>query len=1278
MQYKGIARQIVAIVLGVILTATMIFSMAPSFAHGRPGGSSTSLHADDPSTAAFYRTASAAAIYTDIMATWTGSVPDIKNMGTAAGGLGFIDKDYDLTGANHSLSSLDAQNNARYTYSSLSSVKGAQEYARFGFMAQYLGLDSTSTTASTQPERAILGTVVQGLYWVSSVIGNLVKMILQLLVYLNPFQLIANITNNFGDALGIGLSDGVTTNASSLFEAGAKGGLGKGFANTGIGEAFDIIGNIGRYLAIPLFIGVTVFGVLWTAVFRRQGFGGAGGKFRNLATRTIFILVGVALMGTLYTSVLNQALESALGGYGYGAIGDRAILSTFVNTKGWAEHNFSMSGLDVGSVGTSNGITPSVSAVNNLRSNAAKVNKISGIVSGDVSTSGNNPFYMNLNGAGDSGSHDAASNLVSSFVSGQMFTSADYQNYVNSKVKNRVSLVKWMAITADPENYGSNIASVGLGGDKEKINIKSNQFFSKSSVQGASARTVSAQQSLMDMLNNADLDNMSSKQIQDMLQAARTKAQGGLDSKSDMNYLSDGTATKLSTVGTYNYLNTKFDSSGFSVYSAKESTNNFTRISHYTTSVVGPDVFGRVVTLLNLVALLGAFTIVGIAYMFGMLFNNLRRGIMVIAQLPFATLGSLRSIAQVLMLTFMMCIELVCGLVMYNVAMSLIFGVNEFLVNGAGLGTLASQLGLQSNTIMSSTILGLVSSMLLLAVIGLALRLRGMFTSAMGDATSKMLESFVLGQGPSATAISDSTSNAASTAGKAALTGAAMLAMNGGAAGALGGAAKLAAGAAGVAAATGGLGGLAHATADAGAAQLSGGSSTADATASGAGGQGGSSLGSSGSAFLSTRDADAQAIGGQGHASASGQGGLGGSGEGGLGASASSQGGLGASASGQGGTGGVAKSVQAMGASVSDSVTGGATTTAVHGVSGSTSAQASSVGGSAQSAGYGASVHGGSGSTSAQASSVGGSAQSAGYGSANALGGAGKAVGGSGMAVGGASSVAASVHGVSAAQGATATASASGRAEGKYGSSGATQVSIGDVKATGGRDSMVAGTGAHADVTAVGGQSRYHGVSAASFSQGAAGAAGNATATGSAAFASGTAGQGGHGVGGQGSAYGAAGLSGSGYGTAGASGSGFGAAGASGYGVGSSVAARNAAHSTANGARVHGVSGSMTAAGKQSTSVRSDGTGRSGLETTRLAGGPSGSSRGMPSVASSSVDRQRQAREKARKAREAQRRGVSGTHSSSNRPSVAASSAHQATRNISSLESSRTDDIKRV
>lgn len=134
----------------------------------------------------------------------------------------------------------------------------------------------------------------------------------------------------------------------------------------------------------------------------------------------------------------------------------------------------------------------------------------------------------------------------------------------------------------------------------------------------------------------------------------------------------------LSSLAMYNYLTTEFSDSSVVTYSAHKATSGLVLKSHRSVNLIG-DGATSLLYYLNALSMFIFITVLGWAYAFAMLFNSIGRGIKMITSVPFAMLGSFKTMAKVATYGFMMIIEIMGTAFIYSIVIELFISMNQLV-----------------------------------------------------------------------------------------------------------------------------------------------------------------------------------------------------------------------------------------------------------------------------------------------------------------------------------------------------------------------------------------------------------------------------------------------------------------------------------------------------------------------------------------------------------------------------------------------------------------------
>lgn len=579
-------------------------------------------------------------------------------------------------------------------------------YVRYGHLLDDLGLDDTAPNSESSGGRSTFGMLMYGVHAISGFVPKVFEFSTGILKTLNPFQFfIGNTyslderTTAFTDAntsskingVDNGSFDSGNTKTNVSNDNTAKNAYGSKVNTPAIlsslrnyvTELYGILQSIGLFAIIPLMIAMLLASVLLKA---RSGHTQTGGwsKLRVIVTRLAFIVIGIPVCGLLYTSVLNQ-INNVVATR---PASSRMVACTFVDFQTWVQtsrldlpNNVTLVSVGVNSADgdtTSASGSASADTIRQLRNYTFQINKKSGLIPSSY-TSGLG-FGASVNSMVNAGMWDTSGNLstdtkdsnmqkkmaalLTRYRNGGFYQASAWETAVNG------------AIT---KNHASE-----LGATPSTSNATSNQ--------GKVYEMYDEMDEVSDWLDRTIADNTSIfkgndtahwKKFNIVANGALNVSSSGTNlSKSKLTYKSGGTtwtsdvsdpAKKggLSSVAMYNYLCTSFGDTSVSVYSANNSTSEYTKQSHYNVNLIGTGVL-RTLYGANAVATMGIFAIIGVVYGLGMIFGNLKRGISLIMQIPGAMLGALKSIVQVVVYAFMMIIELLGTVFIYQFICELI------------------------------------------------------------------------------------------------------------------------------------------------------------------------------------------------------------------------------------------------------------------------------------------------------------------------------------------------------------------------------------------------------------------------------------------------------------------------------------------------------------------------------------------------------------------------------------------------------------------------------
>ncbi|GAA1117343.1 hypothetical protein GCM10009642_64070 [Nocardiopsis metallicus] len=597
-------------------------------------------------------------------------------------------------------------------------------YGQFGAVNKDLGFDSMSSGVIGDIIGGFAGSVVWFCYGVSLLISGLFFAFIELLKFLNPFAwfytAVADVTTAEGTSGGYqqGLADGMLNNCEGG-DCGPPGAL-SGVANF-IGEWYGLLVDLSWNFLVPLFLGFLLIGLV---LFKKMDRGSAIKKF---VVRLLFLGFGLPVFGSMYTAVLDGFSES---GVDASAGATQVVLSNYVDFDAWAMNSRLLVPEDATIGWNADKGQADPKSTMSARTSALAINIAShpvyrdaGWDAGGVSSNAKDAWTgasnVDLTQEEPGSWLQVATTLdiLNRYISGQETPASNFESGVKS----------WLSENADEdikEDWFTNTASYG---DVEK-------FGDEDDPQASEAPMISTQGEGLQ------------SEVSDGVRTFTTKNQE--DSAKDCGFMvttdnGDPAQCSMSPLSMYNYLNSSFSSESLTSFSSENAMSGLVRENHSSVSQVGsgPASF---MYWANTVTLLGSVCLLGIWYAFGMVIGALKRTFSLIAAIPFATLGAIAAISKVIIYSVAMILEVILTIFLYQLVARLIMGVPA--IASGPLTNLVTENGLLSNLGLGPVavvLLTFLSTLLIIAVTFILLRVRKTVLQALDEAVTKLVDKFL-------------------------------------------------------------------------------------------------------------------------------------------------------------------------------------------------------------------------------------------------------------------------------------------------------------------------------------------------------------------------------------------------------------------------------------------------------------------------------------------------------------------------------------------------------
>lgn len=618
-------------------------------------------------------------------------------------------------------------------------------YTAYGHALSQIGLDETKNDNMDFMGllRGVAGLILRVAYEFSNCADLVMRLAIQLLTYLNPFQLVAD--SGFFASYAAPSGDAASGNA--LVSPLTKGDPAAMKADLGVGEgAVDLLAPVRTFMSalydlsfrfgfVFLSVGLALIAF---AVVRSRSLGAVRSRGGTWVKRLLFIMVGVPLLGVMYTGILNgvAAMVGADSAVSASTIQDDVVTSSLVDFEGWANN---------GGLALPDGYTVTVDCTENGPGNvrsltfagdtgaqvaekslAQAINDAWGRKGVSTDAAGDAAAEAGLVSPVTGGRAKAYSlDLIGRYMGNTLYTAADYESAYRTRlpVSEREDLV----------DYIDEVGKVSTFGDTAHTDGEDGGFFRPGNADTIEVDGMDDAQEAYEAMGllhdgstvslHADLSGVSGR-------SGDSKLSYG---SATLRFTGKGTASSargLSSLSTYNYLTSEFTDSGVQIHSANKLLSKATVKSHNSVNMVGSGAFGKVLTWLDTVTLLVALGVVGWCYAVMLVLESLRRVFHTVAQLPLATMGAMTAITRLVTGVFLLVAQTILTIVMYSVASTLIASVSR------GIPAVAAEAGIPA----LSTVAVVASILCNILLIVVSITARKGIVAAMNEAIGRFVD----------------------------------------------------------------------------------------------------------------------------------------------------------------------------------------------------------------------------------------------------------------------------------------------------------------------------------------------------------------------------------------------------------------------------------------------------------------------------------------------------------------------------------------------------------
>lgn len=592
------------------------------------------------------------------------------------------------------------------TDSGVPGEKGARDYALYGATLNGLGLDSTSTGLSLGFFSWLAGGLILVLFAIAAAVDALWSIILKTLIWINPFRLIYDAVNSLS---GSTYADGMTAGEGAPNLPGPLDTV-----VNWINIVYSHLIQASWNYVIPVFVGVFFISILMFKGMHK------GSALKKLLLRMFFIVLGVPLLGSMYSGALNVMSDAADQENSAAA---QVVLSTYVDFERWAmDQRLRVPASDDAVIEWNmEQNAPSGASQSGVTDLALLINyQTMGLPSSSVQLTGEGSWDQSMPAEGDSGfeeSHySAVMDILRRYMDGSHVNASSFESEAKATLTSNTS--------GEARSWFKEYI-----GDPESIQKKEEP----------------QKNPLLAVQNGTGLTSTPNGEDKIRFSTSGGTQDCGLELSEDDDDASPK-ACNLAPLAMYNYLNTDFGSTSYTAYSSGKTSSEATRSIHNSVNLVGTGVMSFVYWL-NAVVLLGAFVFIGVGYAVALVIANLRRTFQLITAVPFAVLGVVSGIAKVIVYTVAMLMEILITMFMYKLVQSFLLGIPGFITapfaeaigDNDGRSTLLSFLAASGFLHMVITLLSIT---VVIVFTVMAMRLRKTLVKAVEDTTTKLVEKF--------------------------------------------------------------------------------------------------------------------------------------------------------------------------------------------------------------------------------------------------------------------------------------------------------------------------------------------------------------------------------------------------------------------------------------------------------------------------------------------------------------------------------------------------------
>lgn len=607
-----------------------------------------------------------------------------ENTGFTGAFLGYMNPDFEES--QFTLGSIET-NTVIYSYAALDDLysrlkengneweNAAKTYAGFGYALTSAGVDEPVIIGQTaDSKRNIIGPIVLIVFLLCMALPKFFEMVLTFLSVANPFRLflgagsvlrsiVPSISTGAGfdnrnTAVQTAMSDALNTLADTV---------------TGL---YNALYNLSFAAVIPIMIALALFSWL---VLRKS----AGSVFKKLATRVVFIGLGVPLLLACYTAAIDSVKDFMIDNSAGTPIS--VVTSTFCDYSSWvlgrSNYDYMMlpsnAKLYVDVTGDTytyeSTSTSDRRLVQLLNAKANPLFNISVALSDGGTTADNiaNDDLALVGSVPGGTSEDrtkAVINLLQSYTKGEYITASNFATKQYESLMRKSNEQYSMAFFTQ-SNYWEDF-------EPEKavdLKIQSEDGAWTSSIAAQDVKNFVEQRLTGSAsLPNEDgtMKNLSATNLNLFYTPYLANFSPGVYEGQDRK--------PFCKMAVYNMLSSTFSDTAIAVYSTTESSTNQVQLAHYSVSVAGQG-YMELAYVFDAIAIMCCLMVLGYGYGFSLLFACFKGLIQIFPKVLTGMIGSIKGIAGTVALVAALIVEIIGTCIMYSLGTMFIGGVYQLI-----------------------------------------------------------------------------------------------------------------------------------------------------------------------------------------------------------------------------------------------------------------------------------------------------------------------------------------------------------------------------------------------------------------------------------------------------------------------------------------------------------------------------------------------------------------------------------------------------------------------